>query len=81
MVAGVMYFYPPALSDYSSISQEVVFPAGTIQRSVNISITDDIVLEAIESFYVEVIVQASHAGMVLLGRGTAIISITDDDSK
>ena len=72
---------PSAFSDYSAVSQEVVFPAGTTQRSVNIYIIEDSVLEAVEFFYVEVAVPASYAGVVLLDTDTATVSITDDDSK
>ena len=71
----------PALSDYSPVSQEVVFLAGTMQKSVAISIVEDSVLEGTESFTVEVTVPASYAGVVLLGTDTATISITDDDCK
>jgi len=74
-------FLPPALSDYSAVSQEVVFPAGTTQRSFAIPIMDDSVLEAMEFFSVEVTVPASYAAMVLLGTNTAIINVTDDDSE
>ena len=63
------------------MSQEVVFPAGTTQRSVNVSIIEDSVLEAVEFFYVEMAIPGSHAGVVLLGTDTATIRITDDDSK
>ena len=72
---------PPAIRDYSAVSQEVVFPAGTTQRSVNISVMEDSVLQAMKFFYVVVTVPASHAGVVLLGTDTATISIKDDDSK
>ena len=73
--------FSTAPSDYSAVSQEVVFSAGTRQRTVNISIIEDSVLEDVEFFYVRVKVPASHAGVVLLGTDTATISITDDDSK
>ena len=74
-------FSPPDTSDYFALSQEVVFSAGTTQRSVAIPIMEDRVLEATEFFYVEVTILDSLAGMVLLDRESAIISITDDDSK
>lgn len=71
-----------ASSDYSSVSQEVMFPAGTTQRNVAITITEDSVLEDMEFFSVRLSVLASHAGVVLLGTdAAATISITDDDSK
>ena len=63
------------------MSQEVVFPAGTTQRSVAIPIVDDSVLEAMEFFSVRLSVPASHAGVVLLSVDAATVSITDDDSK
>ena len=72
---------PAAPSDYSAVSQEVEFPAGTTQRGVAIPIMEDSVLEAMESFSVRVTVPASHAGLVLLDRDTATVSITDDDSE
>ena len=76
-----MYCFSSASSDYSAVSQEVVFPAGTIQKSVAILIMDDSVLEAMEFIHVEVTVPASQAGVVLLGTDAATINITDDDSK
>ena len=72
---------PLALRDYSAVSQEVMFPAGTTQRSVAIPIMEDSVLEAMEFFTVEVTVPASYAALVLLGTDTAIINVTDDDSE
>ena len=63
--------FSTAPSDYSAVSQEVVFSAGTRQRTVNISIIEDSVLEDVEFFYVRVKVPASHAGVVLLGTDTA----------
>ena len=81
IVLGFTYHFPPAASDYSAVSQEVMFPAGYTQMSVNISIVENAVLEAMKVFYVEVTVPASHAGVVLLGTDTATISIKDDDSK
>ena len=71
----------PAFSDYLPVSQEVVFPAGTTQKSVAISTLEDSVLEAMEVCYVRVTVPASHTGVVQLGTDTATISITDDDCK
>lgn len=73
--------FSPAPSDYSAVSQEVIFPAGTTQRSVAIPITGNSVLEDIEFFYVKMSILASQAEVVLLGTDAATISITDDDSK
>ena len=73
--------FPSAASDYSTVSQELVFPAGTSQRMIALPIIEDSVLEGIESFSVNLSVPASHAGVVLLGTDTATISIIDDDSK
>ena len=72
---------PPASSDYSAASQEVMFPAGTTQKIVAIPILDNSVLEAKESLSLRATVPASLAGVVLLGTDIATISITDDDSK
>ena len=72
---------PPAPSDYSALSQEVVFPAGTTQRSIAIPIIDDSVVEIMEFFFVRVTAPSSHAGVVHLGTDIATISITNDDSK
>ena len=72
---------PLAASDYSALSQDVVFPAGITHRSVAIPIMEDSVLEAVESFFVSVTVPADHAGVVLLDTEAATINITDDDSK
>ena len=73
--------FTPALSDYSAVSQEVVFPAGTTQRRVAIPIIKNSVLEATEFFTVRVTVLPSHAGVVFLNRDVATISIADDDCK
>ena len=70
-----------AASDYFAVSQEVVFPARTMQRSVAIPIVEDSVLEAMEFFSVRVTVSASHTAVVILGVYAATISIIDDDSK
>ena len=74
-------FSIPAPSDYSALSQEVVFPANTTQRRVAILIVEDNVLEATEFFSVRVTVLPSYSGVVLLDTDVALISITDDDSK
>ena len=82
VVAGVIcHFFFPATSDYFTLSQDVIFPAGISQRSVVISIVEDSVLEAIEFFSLRVTVPATYAGVVLLDTDVATISITDDDSK
>ena len=72
---------PPAPSDYSAVSQEVVFPAGTTQKRVDIPIVNDHVLETMEFFSVSVIIPASHLGVVALGLNRADIFITDDDGE
>ena len=61
--------------------RDVMFPAGITQKSVAIPIVEDSVLEATESFFVNVTVPADHAGVVLLSTNAATISITDDDNK
>ena len=63
------------------MSQEVVFPDGTTQRSVNISIMEDSVLEDMESFSVRVTVPAGDLGVIVLGLHTADILITDNDGE
>ena len=70
-----------ASSDYSAVWQEVVFPAGTTQRSMAIPIMEDSVLEATESFYVMVTTPVSHTEVVMLDTNVATINITDDDCK
>ena len=73
-------FLPPATSDYSAVSQDVIFSAGTTQKNVAVPIVEDSVLEAIESFSVSVTVPADNAAVVLLGTDAATINITDNDS-
>ena len=80
MVAGDKRFLPPATSDYSAVSQDVIFSAGTTQKNVAVPIVEDSVLEAIESFSVSVTVPADNAAVVLLGTDAATINITDNDS-
>lgn len=73
--------FPIAPSDYLSVLKEVIFPAGTTQKNVAISIMEDSVLEALESFSVRMTVPPDHAEVVLLGMDVATINIIDDDSR
>ena len=70
----------PAPSDYSAVSQEVVFPAGTTQRIVAIPIVEDSILENIESFLVSISVQDDLDGVVL-GVDSVEVSIQNEDSE
>ena len=74
-------FFSPASRDYSAVSQEVVFPAGTTERSVAIFIVDDNVLEAVETFNVKMTVPDSHARVVLPDIDSATVTIIDDESE
>ena len=71
---------PPAPSDYSAVSQEVVFPAGTTQRSVAIPIMEDSVLEATEFFLVSISIQGGSDGVVLRVDSVEV-SIQNNDSE
>ena len=76
-----MCFFTPVASDYSTTSQEVTIPTGTIQQRMAIPIVGDNVLEAMEFFSVRVKVPARDAGVVLVDVDAATITITNDDSK
>ena len=74
------FVYSPASSDYYAVSQDVVFPAGTTQRSVAIPIVEDSVLEAMEFFSVSISVQGDSDGVVL-GVSSVDVYIQNDDGE
>ena len=59
----------------------LIFSAGTAEVIANIPIVNDNILENVESLSLRVTVPDDLAGLVLLGRDFAILSITDDDCK
>ena len=70
-----------APSDYSAASLNVTFSGGDTERTVTLRTMEDAVLESMsENFFVRLMVPADQIG-VALGRDTATILITDDDSK
>ncbi len=67
------------VSDYTEVSISLGFTQLNADQPqcINIPITNDNVLESIETFSVELI--TSEPGVVLLSPSSAVISILDDD--
>ena len=67
-------------SDYEPVSSSLMFPAGSINGStqcINITITDDGVLEADETFTVTLTTMTPR---VIVGNGQTTVSIMDNES-
>ena len=67
-------------SDYESVSSSLMFPAGSINGStqcINITITDDEVLEADETFTVTL---TTTTPRVMVGTAQTTVTITTDES-
>ena len=70
-----------APSDYSAASLNVTFSAEDTERTVTLqTMADDILEPTAEDFFVYLTLPADQNGFAL-GRDTATVSITDDDSK
>ena len=72
------HFLPPASSDYTTVSMELTFNAGTTNQTVMIPITGDTVEEGTESFTVSLV---SADSAVILNPSTTTVTIEDDDSE
>ena len=77
-VIHVLSFLPPASSDYTTVSMDLTFNAGTTNQTVMIPIADDTVVESTESFTVSLM---SVDSVVTLNPSTTSVTIQDDDSK
>jgi len=69
-----------APGDYSAVSLNMTFSDEDTERTVTLQTMEDSILEpTAESFFVRLMVPADQIGLAL-GRDTATVSITDDDS-
>ncbi len=75
-----LYHYSAAVLDYMGLTMPLVFTQLNADQPqcINITITNDNVLESIETFSVEL--STSEPDVVLLSPSSAVISILDDDS-
>ena len=68
--------------DYDSTHITATFTAGTTRAMVNVSVTNDDIVEAPEKFDLIFTIPSSLQGKVIPGAAiTAVAIITDDDSK
>ena len=77
-VIHVLLFLPPASSDYTTVTMDLTFNAGTTNQTVMISITGDTVVESTESFTVSL---TTGDSAVTLNPSTTTVTTEDDDSK
>ena len=77
-VDHVLSFLPPASSDYTTVSMDLTFNAGSTNQTVMISITGDTVVESTESFTVSL---TTGDSAVNLNPSITTVTIQDDDSK
>ena len=78
VVLHILSFLPPASSDYTTVSMDLTFNAGTTTRTVMIPITGDTVVESTESFTVSL---TTGDSAVMLSPSTTTVTIQNDDSK
>ena len=78
VVLHILPFIPPASSDYTTVSMDLTFNAGSTNQTVMIPITGDTVVESTESFTVSL---TTGDSAVTLNPSTTTITIEDDDSK
>ena len=77
-VIHVLSFFPPAPSDYTTVSMDLTFNAGNTNQTVMIPITGDTMVESTESFTVSLV---SADSAVILNSSTTTVTIKDDDSE
>ena len=77
-VIHILSFLPPASSDYTTVSMDLTFNAGTTNQTVMIPITGDTVVESTESFTVSL---TTGDSAVTLNPSTTTVTTEDDDSK
>ena len=77
-VIHVLSFLPPASSDYTTVSMDLTFNAGSTNQTVMIPITGDTVVESTESFTVSL---TTGGSAVTLNPSTTTVTIEDNDSK
>lgn len=65
-------------ADFTFISQELTFAVGDVIQCVNVTIIDDVAVEAEKVFIVEI---SSDDVTVVLGSSTSIVSIIDNDGE
>ena len=72
------HFFPPASSDYTTVSMDLTFNSRNTTQTVMIPILGDNVVESTESFTVSL---TSADSAVTLNPSTTTVTIQDDDSK
>ena len=77
-VIHVLSFLPPASSDYTTVSMDLTFNAGSTNQTVMIPITGDTVVESTESFTVSL---TTGDSALTLNPSITTVTIEDDDSK
>ena len=71
-----------ALTDYMSVTREVVFEAHEVVKEVQVMIQQDSLSENLEMFTATLVAQDGGGSRVIIGEdGVAMIAIEDDDSK
>ena len=79
-VIHVLSFLPPASSDYTTVSMNLTFNAGTTTRTVMIPILGDNVEEDNETFTLSLTNMAGETA-VTLNPQTTTVTINNDDGK
>ena len=67
--------------DYDSRQYNITIPAGSVNVSFDIPITDDGVFEHNEDFNVTIDKSSSLSGVIIGNPDTAVVNIFDNDSK
>jgi hypothetical protein len=68
-------------SDYATSAGTITFAAGQTIRTFSVPITDDLLAEATENFYVNLTLNTGSVGSALLGRSQGVVSIRDVDAN
>ena len=72
-------FLPPASSDYTTVSMDLTFNAGSTNQTVMIPILGDTMVEELTESFTVFLTSVDSA--VILNPYTTTVTIEDDDSK
>ncbi len=67
-------------TDYTAVNSSVSFAPGETSKTVQIAITNNLVPESLEQFYLNLGVPAASQNLVTLSRSEIVVSIVDNDS-
>ena len=67
--------------DYGSGQYNVTIPAGSVNASFDIAITDDGIFEQIEDFHLTIDQLSSLSGVIIGNPDRAVVNIFDNDRK